>query len=77
MSKQVRTYNNGDRYEGELKGEIRNGKGVYTFAASGNRYDGNWKMTHLTDKEFFIGRMAQNMMDSGKMVKKKEKEHIL
>ena len=35
------------------------------------------KMTHLTDKEFFIGRMAQNMMDSGKMVKKKEKEHIL
>ena len=31
MSKQNRSYFNGDRYEGELQGEIRNGKGTYYF----------------------------------------------
>ena len=35
------------------------------------------KMILLTVKVFSIGKMVQNMMDIGKMVKKKEKEHIL
>ena len=35
MPRGSRTYYNGDRYEGDLQGEIRNGYGTYFFA-SGN-----------------------------------------
>ena len=77
MSKQVRTYNNGDRYEGELKGEIRNGKGVYTFAASGNRYDGNWKNDTFDGQGVFYWKDGSKYDGQWKNGKKKEKEHIL
>ena len=39
MVRETRFYNNGDKYEGELRGEIREGQGTYTFA-NGNRYEG-------------------------------------
>jgi hypothetical protein len=42
MSNQKRTYFNGDRYEGELQGEIRNRRGTYYFT-NRNRYEGNWR----------------------------------
>ena len=36
-------YSNGDRYEGAHVAGIREGRGVYTWKASGNAYDGRWK----------------------------------
>jgi len=35
-------YNDGNRYEGEWKDGIKNGKGTYYFK-SGDRYEGEWK----------------------------------
>jgi hypothetical protein len=37
----VKTYENGDRYEGELVDDRPQGRGVGTYA-NGNRYDGEW-----------------------------------
>ena len=36
-------YENGDTYEGGHVAGIREGRGVYTWAASGNAYEGRWK----------------------------------
>ena len=38
----VKTYTNGDKYDGDLKDDLPNGRGVITYA-SGNKYDGEWK----------------------------------
>ena len=36
------TYNNGDKYVGDLKNGLKNGKGIYYYL-NGNRYEGEWK----------------------------------
>ena len=36
------TYENGDKYVGDLKNGLKNGKGIY-FYANGNKYEGDWK----------------------------------
>ena len=36
------TYNNGDKYEGEVKDNRKNGKGIYCYA-DGEKYDGEWR----------------------------------
>ena len=36
------TYENGEKYVGDLKNGLKNGKGIYLYA-NGNRYEGDWK----------------------------------
>ena len=36
-------YPNGDTYFGEFMDGIREGRGTYTYATKGEKYDGEWK----------------------------------
>lgn len=38
---QVKTYPNGDKYEGQLKDDEKNGVGTYYFVNS-DKYEGQW-----------------------------------
>jgi len=44
----------GDSYEGEFKGDKRDGKGVVYFKKNGNKFDGDFKEGKLTGKGIFI-----------------------
>ncbi|CAK71557.1 unnamed protein product (macronuclear) [Paramecium tetraurelia] len=60
-------YSNNDEYHGEMKDNMKHGKGVYKFA-NGNRYEGEWlfNQKHGTGKyfynsgELYIGQWQQN-----------------
>ncbi|CAD8051589.1 unnamed protein product [Paramecium primaurelia] len=61
------TYSNNDEYHGEMKDNLKHGKGVYKFD-NGNRYEGEWQnnQKHGTGKyyynsgELYIGQWKQN-----------------
>lgn len=36
-------YPNGDTYDGEFMDGTREGRGVYSYAATVEKYDGEWK----------------------------------
>ena len=52
--KALAQYPNGDTYEGEFMDGIRESRGVYRYAASGEKYDGEWK----NNMKHGIGRMT-------------------
>jgi hypothetical protein len=39
---QERKYDSGDRYNGEFKNGLKEGKGIYSYK-NGDKYDGEWK----------------------------------
>ena len=41
--KAVAMYPNGDTYDGEFMDGTREGRGVYSYAATVEKYDGEWK----------------------------------
>jgi hypothetical protein len=42
-----------DIYEGELKNELRNGKGI-CYYKNGNKFDGEWKNNKRDGKDFYL-----------------------
>ena len=58
-SKACANYPNGDIYEGYYIDGIREGRGIYRYAASGEKYDGEW----IQNYKHGIGRM--NYQDGG------------
>ena len=51
-SSRTLTYENGDKYVGELKNGLKNGKGIYYYV-NGNRYEGDWKDDKKEGKGIF------------------------
>ncbi len=50
----VEIFETGDRYEGQFKANKREGRGTYSFKASGHCYEGEWKggLMHGKGKKF-------------------------
>ena len=49
----TKTYDNGDKYEGEVIGDLKDGKGVMKYKG-GNEYNGEWKKDKKEGKGVFI-----------------------
>jgi len=60
-------YNNGGRYEGEFKNNLREGKGIDYFN-NGNRYEGEFKNSKREGKGIFYYMMVVDMKEIGKMI---------
>ena len=69
-------FNNGDRYEGDWKNNVYEGKGIY-FWKDGRKYEGNWKNDKKEGVGIFYLLMVIDMMVIGKMINKKEKESFI
>jgi len=50
------------------------GKGIYIYK-NGDNYDGEWKEDKKKVKEHILFKMVINMMENGK-IKKRKKRHI-
>ncbi len=65
------TFENGDLYTGDLKGLYRDGKGIMYYAATGDRYEGEFQNDELTgegiyyysNNDIYKGRLSKGKMD--------------
>jgi len=71
--KDIYYFKTSDKCEGDLKKGRRNGKVIF-YSKDDNRYERYWKNGKKEGKEIFILMIVLDMMDIGKMIKKKEKE---
>ena len=68
--KKITYFRDGNRYEGNFKNNLRDGKGIFYY--NNYRYEGDWK-NDKKEREYIIIIMAIDMKENGKMIKEKEK----
>ena len=60
-------YNEGHRYKGEFKNNLKEGKGI-DYCSNGDKYIGEFKMVKEKEKEYIIIMMVIDMKEIGKII---------
>src|SRR5262245_20407715 len=50
----VYVFKSGNRYQGQFRNGIKEGRGKFTWVSSGNTYDGQWKNDNRNGKGLFL-----------------------